>query len=98
MEINKAYQYAACLACLMLMLWGAIDITSGLFSAFTPGPKYEMPAFSDQEPAQQARRQEPSIDEYYQKKIVIDRMSEGASKILIPGIVFAYFSLKLRRS
>ena len=91
MDIKKAYYFLICLGALFFLFWGLVDLTSstvGLTLARGTGIAVDQsapPAMGDNE---------QSLDVYYQKKMLYDRLSDSLARIVISGLVFAYCRAK----
>ena len=95
MDLKKAYYYIVCLASLFVLMWGVVDLTSaviGLASARLPSAALEQlsPPYSEKE-------SESSLDTYYQKKMLYDRLADSLARIVISGLVFAYSRTRVNR-
>ncbi len=97
MNIKTIYRYAICLFAFLIIIWGMMDLTSGIISALFNAPKYDVSLQNAPADPSDVKNQEPMVEDYYRKKTVYDSMASGASKIIMPGIVFLYFSMKLKR-
>lgn len=81
MDLKKAYYYIICLVSLFVLMWGIADLASasvGLAMARIPAP------------VTLEKESEPSLDIYYQKKMLYDRLADSLARIVISGLVFAY--------
>ncbi|OGB89003.1 hypothetical protein A2625_04680 [candidate division WOR-1 bacterium RIFCSPHIGHO2_01_FULL_53_15] len=83
MDLKKAYYYIICLASLFVLFWGLVDLSGAAVGLAMARPSIEQPAPPSPEGDQ-------SLDLYYQKKILYDRLSDGLARIVIAGLVFAY--------
>lgn len=93
MEIKKAYYYIICLAALLVLLWGAIDLTSSLLGLAGSRPSVPLIAA----PAPNLGEGEQYMDIYYQKKMLYDRLTDSLARIIIAGLVFGYCRIKINR-
>ena len=81
MDLKKAYYYIICLVALFVLMWGAVDLASagiGLATAKEPG----ITALEKEGGA--------SVDIYYQKRMLYDRLTDSLARIVISGLVFIY--------
>ena len=91
MDIKKAYYYLICLGALFFLFWGLVDLTGstvGLSLAKGSGIS------ADQSGPPVTADNEQSLDVYYQKKMLYDRLSDSLARIVISGLVFAYCRAK----
>jgi hypothetical protein len=87
-DIKKLYLYIVCAVALFIALWGVIDFLGAGISLFiTRAPISGAPT-----PGPEA-----SMDEYYQQRMLLDRLVDSGARLIIPGAVFLYFSLKLKK-
>jgi hypothetical protein len=94
MDVKKAYYYLICLVALFVLFWGLVDLTSGAvgltlakgagISASQPAPVI-------------AGDSEQSLDVYYQKRMLYDRLSDSLARIVFAGLVFAYCRTKAEK-
>ena len=95
MDIKKAYYYLICLGALFFLFWGLVDLTgslAGLSLAKGSGLSADQPT-----PPVVAADNEQSLDVYYQKKMLYDRLSDSLARIIISGLVFAYCRAKVEK-
>jgi hypothetical protein len=92
MDIKKAYYYLICLGALFFLFWGLVDLSSSAFglslakgAGVTAG---QAPVLADND---------PSLDVYYQKKMLYDRLSDSLARVVIAGLVFAYCRTKAEK-
>lgn len=93
MDFRKAYYYIICLASLLVLLWGVVDFAgAGVGLMFNrPAPTVADSIGSFEKDAS------PSIELYYQKKVLYDRLADSLARILISGLVFGYARLKVEK-
>lgn len=101
MSMRKVYSYVVCLVALLILLWGVVDVISASIGMVVLKPStnaYEpLPPEGSMIPGGgDIKGIEPSIEDYYQRRMVMDRFGDSFARILVSGIVFAYFSLKLK--
>jgi len=100
-SIKLIYQYVVCLVALLILLWGVVDIVSASVSLVTAKAQ---PASFDMMPPDSGNNLtggdikgvEPSIEDYYQKRMVMDRVGDSLARILVSGLVFWAFSSKIK--
>ena len=93
-DIKKIYYYVICAVALFVLMWGIIDTLSasvGLL-VFRPPAGYKLPQVGV--PTLEAI--EPFGGEFYQEKMLYDRLVDGIIRIIVPGIIFGYFSYKIK--
>jgi hypothetical protein len=98
MEIKKIYQYIICLISLLIIMWGAVDSASAVLALLLPKSSYDVSMKNNVSTSPGAKNQEAVIDEFYQKRIMYDRLSDGLARIIMPACFFIYFSLKIKES
>lgn len=91
MELKKAYYYLICLGALLVFLWGVIDLSGSLAGALLSRPTTQAVNLPIEKEGEQ------SMDIYYQKKILFDRISDSLARILVAGTVFTFCRLKINR-
>ncbi|MBN3033123.1 MAG: hypothetical protein JW873_03415 [Candidatus Saganbacteria bacterium] len=86
MNLQRAYYYIICLVALFVLFWGLVDLSGATVGlVMTRGT-----AFSVNQPAAPFADNEQSLDVYYQKKMLYDRLSDSLARIIFAGLVFAY--------
>ncbi len=98
-SIKQIYYYVLCLISLIILLWGVVDIVSATASMIVLKPSsssYEPVPPEGTLSGGDIKGMEPSIEDYYQRRMVFDRMGDSFARILVSGIVFGYFSMKLK--
>jgi len=93
MDLKKGYYYIICLISLFVLMWGLVDLASasiGLAAARASTATFEMQTAPEKE-------SEPSLDTYYQKKMLYDRLSDSLARIVIAGLVFGYSRVKVNQ-
>jgi len=100
-KMRKTYCYVVCLISLVILLWGIVDIISasiGLTILKPASPaSYEMiPNEGAPFPEGELKPMGPSIEEYYQRRMILDRVGDSFARILVSGVVFLYFSVKIK--
>jgi len=91
MDLKKAYYYVICLVALFVLFWGVVDLSGSIVGLSTARPVgaslgQGMPA---------APESDQSLDIYYQKKMLYDRLSDSLARIVIAGLVFYYSRRKV---
>jgi hypothetical protein len=86
MDLKKIYYYIICLVALFIFFWGVVDLSGTLFGLSTSKnyPSLEQSSSSPEGASEQ------TLDMYYQKKILSDRLSDSLARVIISGLVFAY--------
>jgi hypothetical protein len=87
MDPKKVYYYIICLVALLVLFWGAVDLTSSLIGLAGARPTL----------APSIGEGDQSMDLYYQKKMLYDRLSDSLARIIIAGLVFGYSRIKINR-
>lgn len=98
--IKLVYQYVVCLIALVILLWGVVDIVSASVSLVTaktqPATFDIMPPEGGNISGGEIKGVEPSIEDYYQKRMVMDRVGDSIARIVVSGLVFWAFSSKIK--
>ncbi|MGB9613128.1 MAG: hypothetical protein ACPL4K_02995 [Candidatus Margulisiibacteriota bacterium] len=92
MDLRKVYYYVICLGSLFIFAWSAADLTSASLSLLA-----SRAAQISLEQNIQGSEGESALDVYYQKKILYDRLSDSAARLIISGIVFLYSRTKVNQ-
>lgn len=87
MSIKKIYYFLVALVALFFLSWGVTDLCSIAFGAVS-GRLISSPASVSPFPTELGN--DPSLDAYYQKKLVYDRLADSLGKVLVSGLVFWY--------
>jgi hypothetical protein len=84
MDPKKLYYYTICGIAFFILLWGAIDLVSsgaGLLGWHGGAAGLD--------PAQVKNDQ--AFDAFYQQKMLLDRLWDSLARVIVAGLVFAYF-------
>jgi len=94
--MKKIYYYIICLFAVFILIWGAIDVVSGVISLTfaSPMPSYE-PIPEAEEPPSEAKTAAPMIEEFYQRQMLLDRIGDSLARILVAGIVLAFANWRI---
>lgn len=84
-DYKKAYYYVICLMAFFVLLWGTIDFGSASTSYFLTKQASD---FSEE-------KQDRPLDEYYQKKMVQERLGDSLVRILVAGGIFIFCRKKV---
>ncbi|MFA4858028.1 MAG: hypothetical protein WC901_01535 [Candidatus Margulisiibacteriota bacterium] len=101
LPLKKIYYYAICLLAVFILTWGGIDLASSAISlAFLPSPPPESAAsgienVSPDNSGPAAKSQ--SIENYYQRSMLLDRFGDSLARVIIAGAVFAFCRIKINR-
>jgi len=87
-DFKKVYYYIIALVTFFVLLWGTIDLVSGLAGLATG--KYA------KIPAEMEKSTDPGLEEYYQQRIAQDRTVDSLARILVSGSIFLYAKFKLK--
>lgn len=85
-EYKKIYYYVICLIVFFVFLWGAIDFASA-GTSFLLNRHYEDPPTEGGAP----------LDEYYNRRMTSERISDGLVRIIICGVIFIYSRKKINQ-
>ena len=98
--VKQIYYYVLCLISLIILLWGVVDVMSASLSLVVNRPSagmYEaLPPEAGMPSGGDIKGVEPSIEDYYQKRMALDRAGDSFARIIVSGFVFGYFSMKLK--
>ena len=86
MELKKAYYYIICLASLLVLLWGAVDLAGSVIGLVTTRPS----AAANQMQAMPDSTADQNLDVYYQRRMLGDRLTDSLARIVVSGLVFVY--------
>ena len=96
--IKKIYYYVICAMTLFVLLWGAVDVISSLLSISVfkaPAIGLESPSGS-QSGGEGKAGNEPFFEEYYQSRMMFDRVGDSIARILVAGCIFLYSSYRIK--
>ena len=82
-DIKQVYLYLICLVTIVVAMWGVIDLISGSFHLLTVGTYSKVPDIAS--------------TQYFQRQMILNRITDGFARAAIGGMIFAYFSLKLKK-
>lgn len=80
--IKTIYLYIICLFAFFVVLWGTIDTASALIS-YVLQPQIKVSS---------------SVEKSSDYAYALDRLFDGSIRIIIPGLVFLYFSQKIKKT
>lgn len=84
MDPKKLYYYIISGLAFFILMWGAIDLASAGIGLLGLRGSQPAPVISQESGDQ-------SFDAYYQRKILSDRLWDSAARVIVSGLVFAYF-------
>lgn len=91
MDLKRTYYYIICLVSLFILFWGVVDLSGaavGLSMAKTAAVSLsQSPTIGE----------EQTLDVYYQKKMLFDRLSDSLARIVVAGLVFFYCRKKVEQ-
>lgn len=93
MDIKKIYYYIICLVALFVFFWGIVDLSGSVVGLSTARPI----SSSLEQAGPPSPESDQSLDVYYQKKMLYDRLSDSLARIIIAGLVFAYCRNKVNQ-
>ena len=93
MDLKKAYYYLICLVALFVLFWGIVDLSGSVIGLSTTRPI----GAALEQAAPPSPEGDQSLDVYYQKKLLYDRLSDSLARIIIAGLVFAYCRNKVKQ-
>ena len=93
LDLKKVYYYAICLMAFFVLMWGLVDVVSssaGLLNIGAASLSLSAPA---PDAAISPEKGEALFDSYYQKKMLLDRFWDSLARIVVAGLIFAYFRI-----
>jgi hypothetical protein len=99
-RLPKIYYYLICLLTFFVLLWGTIDVVSMtgnyLFSKVSSS-SVGQPSSMDSGELGAGRSGELPFEDYYQKRVLFDRIIDGFARILVSGAIFVYARRKVAK-
>jgi hypothetical protein len=80
-------------------MWGTVDIISSILSiSIFKGPSIslETPEGPQSASGGKGGSSEPFFDEYYQSRMMFDRMGDSVARLLVAGALFIYAGNRIR--
>ncbi len=95
-SMKKIYYYIICLFAVFILIWGAIDVVSGIISLTfaSPVPSYE-PAPEAEPPPSEGSIAGPFIEQYYQRQMILDRIGDSMARIVVAGLALAFATWRI---
>jgi hypothetical protein len=93
MNLHKAYYYIICLVALFVLFWGLVDLSGSAVGLATAKGS----AISLDQAAPPVADNDQSLDVYYQKRMLYDRLADSLARIIFAGLVFAYCRAKVAK-
>jgi len=95
--MKKIYYYIICLFAVFILIWGAIDVVSGILSLTfaSPVPQYEPAPEAEAPPGMEGNVAGPFLEEYYQRQMVLDRIGDSMARIVVAGLVLAFATWRI---
>lgn len=96
---NKIYYYVICTLAFFVLMWGVIDLTSSTLNLFILNPVASQPemmpgdGMSSDEMGGTIKA--PMVEDYYQRRMMMDRFGDSLARVLISGIIFAYARFRI---
>ena len=97
--VKKTYYYVICVVTLLVLMWGTVDVISSMLSITI----FKAPSISLEEPSAPSGGRggekgtpEPFFEEYYQSRMIFDRIGDSIARILVSGALFLYSSYRIR--
>ncbi len=101
LDVKKIYYYALCGMAFFALMWGAIDFASsslGLALAGPSEPSNSQPALPEEINPQAEKNGEQTLDVYYQKKMLGDRLWDSFARVVVSGAIFAYCRVQAKKT
>ena len=100
LSAKKVYYYVICTFTLFILMWGTVDVASSIISFFVfrpPDISMDSPTASKGNvPSDAKGMTDPFVDDYYQSRMIFDRMGDSLARMIVAGSLFAFFSLKIK--
>lgn len=99
LTIKKIYYYVICGVTLFVLMWGTVDIISSILSiSIFKGPSIslENPEAQPTSGGKGGTADQPFFDEYYQSRMMFDRMGDSVARLLVAGALFIYAGNRIR--
>ncbi len=101
---KKVYYYVICAVTLLVLMWGAVDVVSSILSlTIFKGPSMSMDIPGGPQSTGLSTEgkggggdQPAAFDEYYQSRMIFDRMGDSVARILVAGVLFIYAGSRIR--
>ena len=99
---KKIYYYVVCAVTLFVLMWGAVDVVSAVFSmTIFRSPSIGMDAQGNPQGGEIAiDAKNPgagaTFEDYYQSRMIFDRVGDSLARIIVAGGIFLYASLKIK--
>jgi len=98
--VKKIYYYVICALTLFVLMWGAVDVISSVLSITLfkpPSLSIEVPSGTKGSAAGTEKGMaEPFFEEYYQSRMIFDRIGDSIARILVAGGLFLYASFRIK--
>lgn len=97
LDLKKVYYYVICVMAFFILMWGVVDLAStsaGLFIIKDNSLSYDAPAEEGLSPADKG---DQFFDAYYQRKMLHDRFWDSLARIIVSGLIFAYFRITVNK-
>ncbi|MBU0687052.1 MAG: hypothetical protein KKB81_04305 [Candidatus Margulisbacteria bacterium] len=91
---KKIYYYVICVLAFFVLMWGIIDLTSSSINLLILNPSGQQESsFAPSEGSVEvpiASLKGNPVEDYYQRRMMMDRFGDSLARVLIAGIIFAY--------
>ena len=94
MDLKKAYYYIICLAALLVLAWGVVDLSGSAIGLAVNRSSTSLEQSSAVVPEKEG---EPYLEMFYQKKMLYDRLWDSLVRVVISSVVFAYARVQAAR-
>jgi len=97
LDLKRVYYYVICAIALFILIWGSIDFASssiGLVNLKGAGTTVTQTQTGS---AGSSDKNEQFFDSYYQQKMLSDRFWDSLVRVIISGVVFAYFRFTVNK-
>lgn len=96
LELKKVYYYAICIMTFFVLMWGTVDLVSSSAGLLNIGAASSLTA-PPGEGMGPSEKGEQLFDSYYQKKMLLDRFWDSLARMVVSGIIFAYFRITVNK-
>lgn len=83
LDPKRFYYYTICGIAFFMLMWGAVDLASTSISFIGLHNPVTVAVPED--------KTDQAFDLFYQKKMLTDRLWDSLARVLVSGLVFAYF-------
>ena len=90
LDLKRVYYYVICSMAFFVLMWGVVDFTSASLNLVALGNPTEAVTTMTNDGATPAEKGEQFFDNFYQQKMLQDRLWDSLARVLVSGIIFGY--------